>query len=197
MFSTNPFNNPLNNMLTTVINGKINEEMLKQSVANQKGRSGSASRSTSTSTTTPPPNKSAAEINKIVTFHPTAQPLKVREFADLLASTEGRNVVFSRFVCPNQICGHTLFSIRQFGLELWKWKYESNPSHFRFAYRTGLMFVSSAECSLSDGNAWHCAIKTGIELTFGGKATIKGAGTGTGGGPIHIDLTPLVTECKP
>lgn len=39
-------------------------------------------------------------------------------------------------------------------------------------------------------------LKTGIELDFSGKATIRGAGTSTGGGPIHIDLTPLESnEC--
>ena len=97
MFSTNPFNNPLNSMLNTMINGKINEEMLRQSVANQKSRSGSGSRSAATPTTTKP-KKSAAEIGKTATFHPTAQPLKVREVVNLLASTpEDKEATFTVF----------------------------------------------------------------------------------------------------
>ena len=84
-------------MLTTVINGKINEEMLRQSVANQKGRSASASGSTATPTTTQP-KKSAAEISKVASFHRTAQPLKVREIANLLGSTpEERESTFTVF----------------------------------------------------------------------------------------------------
>jgi hypothetical protein len=101
MFSTNPFNNPLNNMLTTVINGKVNEEMLRQSVANQKSRSGSGPRSTTTPSTTQP-GKSPAEISRIVSFHPTAQPLKAREMANLLMTTpqdrEATFKVFSNFL---------------------------------------------------------------------------------------------------
>ena len=97
MFSTNPFNNPLNNMLNTMITGKVNEEMLRQSVANQKSRSGTDSRSTATLATTQPP-KSPAEISKIVGFRPTPAPLKVREIANLLGSTaEEKEATFKVF----------------------------------------------------------------------------------------------------
>jgi hypothetical protein len=94
MFSTNPYNNPLNNMLTTMINGKINEEMLRQSVANQKGRS--SPKSTTAQSTAH--SRSAAEISKVVSFRPTATPLKVREIANLLGSTvEEKEQLFTLF----------------------------------------------------------------------------------------------------
>jgi len=105
MFSTNPYNNPLNNMLTTVINGKINEKMLQESVANQKKSGGTTSGSTKPQTTkqpTAPRAKTTAEINKIVTFLPTAAPLKLREIVDLLANTADEkaqyNTLFSQFL---------------------------------------------------------------------------------------------------
>jgi hypothetical protein len=97
MFSTNPFNNPLNNMLNTMVTGKINEEMVRQSVGNQKSRSGGGSRSTATPTTTRP-KRSAAEISKIASFRPTPAPLKVREIANLLGSSpEEKDATFTVF----------------------------------------------------------------------------------------------------
>ena len=86
MFSTNPFNNPMNNMLNTMISGKVNEEMLKQSVANQRSGGGSSSKP-APPLARPQPGKSVAEINRIVTFRPTPTPLKVHELANTLGST--------------------------------------------------------------------------------------------------------------
>lgn len=96
MFSTNPFNNPLNNMMTTMINGRVNEEMLRQSVANQQGGGNGSS-----SNSTQPPvqaRKSPAEINRIAGFRPTPSPLKVRELANMLGTTpEDREQAFTVF----------------------------------------------------------------------------------------------------
>jgi hypothetical protein len=97
MFSTNPFNNPLNNMLNTMITGKVNEEMLRQSVANQNSRSGGSTRSTAPPVATRT-KKSAAEISRITSFRPTPTPLKVQELANLLGSTpEDREATFTAF----------------------------------------------------------------------------------------------------
>jgi hypothetical protein len=97
MFSTNPYNNPLNNMLTTMINGKINEEMLKQSVVNRPSGGDNGSRSNAPSTT-PQSRKSPAEINRIASFRPTPAPIKVRELANMIASTpEEREQTFTVF----------------------------------------------------------------------------------------------------
>ena len=96
------FNNPISSTLSTLISGKINEESMMRSQANKKKAGDSGTSKSTVAQAATQPKITAAEISKASSFHPTAQPLKAREIANLLGTTpdekEQTSTLFSQFL---------------------------------------------------------------------------------------------------